>query len=177
MPASYAADKSKIVIEAEKLDPLYLTGEIDKRILKKYIPVRLNISNKEQETLALSDKIYYLMGDKMFKIPNSSVIFEKTKRHTVRRAILVGIPAVPVLLLVFSPIAIGASVAHSITANGTLEDNIKKNNFTPKHLFNNDSYSAYIFIPKVHKNTEKIMIKGSFNDGVPFDLYVPIAEN
>ncbi|HBH19039.1 MAG TPA: hypothetical protein DDX14_08935, partial [Cyanobacteria bacterium UBA9579] len=38
---SFAFDTSKITVYAEKINPQSLMGEVDKKVLKKYIPIRL----------------------------------------------------------------------------------------------------------------------------------------
>jgi len=167
---SFAFDASKVIVYAEKINPQSLMGEVDKKVLKKYIPVRLTVKNNSEDQIQLSKNVYYIneYGEKHL-IPSSAIIFEETKRHTVRRAILSSIS-----LFVF---VIGGVAAYSITQNAKLEDNIKKYNFKPQHLFENDTYSTYIFIPKKHKNAKEIVVKNILiNDEKSFDLQTPISD-
>ncbi|OGI31683.1 MAG: hypothetical protein A2287_05275 [Candidatus Melainabacteria bacterium RIFOXYA12_FULL_32_12] len=176
--ASFAFDQSKVIMEAEKINLQNLVGEVDKRILKKYIPVRITVTNKNNAKVQLSNKVYYFTEDgKKYIIPSSAVIFEKTKRHTIRRAVLAAIPVTLVTFLILTPAAMGGVIAYCSSANGKLEDNIKKHNLKPRHLFEDDSHSAYVFIPKKYKGVSEIIIKDViFNDEQTFDLRAPISD-
>ncbi|HBH19038.1 MAG TPA: hypothetical protein DDX14_08930, partial [Cyanobacteria bacterium UBA9579] len=143
-----------------------------------YIPIRLTVKNTSEDKIQLSKNIYYIneYGEKHL-IPSSAIIYEETKRHTVRRAILLGIPLSIITFLVFTPVVIGGVSAYSISANEKLGDNIKKHTLKPHHLFENDTYSTYIFIPKKHKNAKEIVVKNILiNDEVSFDLQTPISD-
>lgn len=169
-----ANPSEKVIITAEKPDALYLESEINKRVLKKYIPVKLTIKNKSDKEISLSDKVFFIkINGQETKAPSSNLVYENTKRHSVRRTFLIGIP---VTILSFGFLAVPAFVgipALSATANGNLQDNINKVKYKPRHLYDNDSLSGYVFIPKKEKNISSIIIKDAgYGDDETFDLKV-----
>lgn len=172
-------DKDNVLITAQKTEKINLEGEINKRIMKKFTPVKLTITNKSNSDILLSNKIYYIdKNNEEHKIPTTNLIYKKTRRHTTRRAIIWGISATVLTFGFFAIPAIAGSIAYCATTNGTLEDNIRKNNFKPNHVFNNDSYSAYVFIPNKYKKVKNIIIKEvSFDNDKTFYLSAPVIEN
>lgn len=176
--SSFATEQAKVSLFAEKLDKSSVAGEINDRLLKKYIPVKLTVINKSKDSLILSDKIFYIdKQNKEHKISNINILFQNTKKHPFRRAVLVGIPSTVLTLGLFSLPAISLSLADSISCNDNLENNIEKTRFTPHHLFENESYSSYIFVPYKYKNIEQVIIKNlSFENNEDFDLKTKISE-
>jgi hypothetical protein len=168
-----ANESNNIKFSAEKVDKSYLVGEVDKMVLKKYFAVKLDILNKNNKEIAIPDNVYYFYKDNIYKTHSSKMIYDKSKRHTIVR----GIITFPFLILfVTSPVFVG-TITYSITANNNLEDNIKKNNFKPKHVFEDDDYSAYIFIPKKHKKLSEIIIKNVTLEEQKFDIKTPVMES
>ncbi|MFH0702272.1 MAG: hypothetical protein V2B14_01875 [bacterium] len=155
----FAGDKNKIIFKAERINKKFAEEEIDKKVLEKYMPIKINVSNKSDGPIFLSNQIFYVEDGKIFKIPNSTIIFNSTKRHTVRRAFLIGIPVTVLTLGILTVPSVIGSITYTVTTNGTMEDNIKRANFKKTHIFEKNSYSAYVFIPNKHKNATDIIIK------------------
>lgn len=177
-PLCYADEVNKVRFNAEKVDKSFLTGEVDKLVFKKYIAVRLEVSNKNDKEISIPDKIYYIHKGVTYKAPSAVKVYSNVKRHTIMRGVGTTIITFPLIVfcLVNIPIVAG-TVAYSSSSNGNLEDNIKKNIFKPKHLFDDDYYSTYVFIPKKHKRATEIIIKDVSLDEQIFELKSSISEN
>lgn len=168
-----AVSADNIKFSAEKVDKSYLVGEVDKLVLKKYYAVRLDIDNKSNNEIYVPDGVYYIYDGKIYKTTSSQLLYDKTKRKTIVR----GIATFPFMVLFITcPIFIG-TVTYSITANNKLEDNIKKVNFKPKHIFEDDDYSAYIFIQKKHKKLSEIIIKNVTIEDEKFELKTLVTDS
>jgi hypothetical protein len=176
-PICFAGEMNQVRFDAEKVDKSNLIGQIDKLVLKKYIAVRLDISNKNEKEILLPDKVYYVYKGVKYKTPSATFVYSKTKRHTVIRGFVTTIAVFPLILVLVGIPIIAGTVVYSSTSNGNLEDNIKKNIFKSKHLFDDDYYSTYVFIPKKHKKATEIIIKDVSNDEQTFDLNSSISEN
>jgi len=176
-PFCLADEINQVKFNAEKVDKSLLVGEIDKLVLKKYIAIRLDISSKNDKEILLPDRIYYVYNGVKYKTPTGTMIFQKTKRHTVIRGFVTTIAVFPLILFFIGIPIIAGAVAYSSSSNGNLEGNIKKKIFKPKHLFDDNYYSTYIFIPKKHKKATEIIIKDVSNDEQTFDLRSPISES
>lgn len=174
-PYCCAQELANIVFTAEKYDKASSEGIIDKRIFAKYQVVKIEVDNKSKDNIFISNKIYYSNNTNNYKMQSSDNIFSKTKRHTLRRSILWGVP-VTVLTFGFLTVPVVAgTIAYSISANGTLEDNIKRNLAKPKHLYEGDIYTGYVFIPKKYKNVSEILIKDVLindNDSVELKTHI-----
>ncbi|MDD3012347.1 MAG: hypothetical protein PHC34_01420 [Candidatus Gastranaerophilales bacterium] len=176
-PLCFADEINRVKFNAEKVDKSFLIGEVDKLILKKYIAVRLDISNKNDKDILLPDKIYYVYKGVKYKTPSSTLVYQKTKRHTVIRGFATTIAVFPLIFFIVGIPIIAGTVAYSSTSNGNLESNIKKNIFKSKHIFDDEYYSTYVFIPKKHRNAAEIIIKEVSFDEQTFDLRSPISES
>jgi len=172
-PLCFANEINKVKLTAEKVDKSALIGEVDKLVLKKYIAVRLDISNKNSREISLPYNVYYVYRGISYKIPSNALIYQKAKRHTVLR----GIITFPLVICILGAVVFIGTITYSSTSNGTLEDNIKKNTFKPKHLFEDDYYSTFVFIPKKHKKATEIIIKNVSDGDNTFDLESNIISN
>jgi|GEM_PF-3563177 len=177
IPVCFANEVNKVRFNAEKVDKSELIGEIDKLVLKKYIAIRLDISNKGDKEILLPDKVYYIYKGVKYKTPSGTIVYQKTKRHTVIRGFVTTIAVFPLIMFIVGIPIIAGAVAYSSTSNGNLEDNIKKNIFKQKHLFDDDYYSTYVFIPKKHKKATEIIIKDASDDEQTFDLKALLSES
>lgn len=176
-PVCFALDKENILFSAEKVDSESVTGEIHSRVLKKYIPIKLIIENKADNPLLLTKKLYVLSNNKEYRVHNTAEIFRNTRLHTIRRAISWGIPATILTFGILAIPAIGGSIAHSVTTNGYIEENIKKINYKSRTLYEKDYYVSYIFIPKNMKGISEVIIKDvSYEDQEPFDIKANIED-
>lgn len=175
LPVYPADTKSLITLSAEKVDKETAIGDIDQKILDKFIPVKITISNRSNNSVILSNKFYYTdKSGNEFAAPSSAVIFEATKRHTIRRAVIWGLIGLGPLSFVTVP----ASLAHSLTKNSNLNDNIEKINCKASHLYPKDYFSGYILVPKRHRDVSYIILKEISSDkGDSFDLKAPVNNN
>jgi hypothetical protein len=173
----YVKNPDNITFTAEKPDVLALKGDINNRILKKYYPIRLSVKNKDKRVLYTGDKFFYTDAKgENHKIYGYLPVYEKAKVNTTNRAIFVG---TAVTILTFGTLTLpltAVSVTHSTTTNEKLESNLMKNTFRAHHLFKDDFYTAFVFIPRSQKNVSEITIKDScFEDGEKFNLSAKVT--
>jgi len=163
----------------EKPDSLSLKGYFNERILKKYYPIRLTVKNKDKRTLNTGEKIFYTdETGKSKKTSGYMQIYENTKLNAVNRAVLIG---VPVTILTFGLLTLpvtAVSITHSTTSNENLENNIMKNTFRTRHLFENDTYTAFVFIPNSQKDVSEITLRDAdFDGGEKFSLSAKVNKD
>jgi len=168
---------NKVTLTAEIPDIIAVKSDIDKRVLKKYYPIRLSIKNNDKRTLDTGERIFYTDNKgENHKIYGYKHVYENTKLNSANRAILVGIP---VTILTFGILTLpitAVSVTHSTTTNENLESNLMKNTFRTRHLFKDDVYTAMIFIPKSEKDVSQVIIKDTrFDDGETLDLTAKVT--
>ena len=164
MPLCFAED-NQVTLTAVTISSPLVDDRISKRIFKKYIPVKITVTNNSKKELSLTNKVFYVNNEgKEIKAPSSAQVFENVKKHTARRAILIGIPVTAATFGILTFPIVAGSIAYCVTTNGTLDDNIKKNNFRSRNLYSQDSYSAYIFVPKKDKNLTSVLIKDVATD-------------
>jgi len=170
---------SNISVKAEKISISNTSDEINKRILKKYFPVRLTINNTGTDPVNLPERIYFSIKDSQdIYSNNQSIIFDKTKVHTIRRVLTWGIPLSMLTFFILSPIIMSSIAAVSITSNQNLQDNLGKIIYRPKRIYPQDNYVSYIFIPNKYRNKiQDIILKNikSIND-VSFNIKVSVCE-
>lgn len=172
-PLSFANEENKLVISAEKTDKSFLIGEVHSRVLKKYNPIKLTLVNKNSEAVKLPQMLTYeLESGKIFKVPTSDVIFQKTKVNTAKRTVLSGFAG----LIIFTIPAVAASSALCLTINSELQDNIERNLYRQKYLTQENTYTTYIFIPKKYKKVKNIMFKNICSEKNCSDYKIPIQE-
>lgn len=177
--AAPAKNPDTVLFTAEKPDSFTLKGYFDERILKKYYPIMLTVKNKDKRTLNTGEKIFYAdETGKSKKTTGYMQIYENTKANVVNRAVLVGIP---VTILTFGLLTLpltAVSITHSTTINEDLENNIMKNSFRTRHLFENDTYTAFVFIPNSQKNVSEITLKDAdFEGGEKFSLSAKVKDD
>lgn len=132
-----------------------LSNDLHRRVFKKYNVLEFNIYNNEKENFVIGNDVYYYMNGKKYKVDNANGVYEKTKCHTIRRAVIWGIIGGGVLSWVTVP----PSLASSIMINNNLKDSIEKNIYRGHSLYSHDSYQKYIFLPKNHKKADSLIFK------------------
>lgn len=176
--ACFAFDKSKIAVKAERIQPSLVSGELDQKILNKYIPIKVTISNYDSEKIKLSKNIYYTLDDvKAHAIPTSDEILKKTKRHPLRRALLIGLP-ITIVTFGIGVYSIPAFIFQGIIANGHLEEKLNKNYLKVGYVFDNTERSGYVFIPKKDEKVSKLIFKNAScdNSAEMFDLEAQVND-
>ncbi len=137
--------QSDLEIKARILRKKEAEHIIDKKVLKKYVPVQVILKNNTCETFILPKDIKVIdYNGNLNYTALSSQMYSRTKRNLVLRAIIWGVLGGGL----FSVITIPISIAHTKVNNQNLHDNIATNAFNKKILFENEEYLSFLFVPK-----------------------------
>ena len=168
-----ALANSGITIEAKLLNRIQAEQQFDSKLLGKYKPVELTIINNSGFSIKLPEKIYFKDNNIVYSMPDNTKIYDKTKRHLVRRAAIWCLIGGGLLSFFTTP----ASIAHTQFNNQKLQDCIIKNNYRHKLLFDKEKYSTYIFIPK-KLNIDTVLAKDiSLYNGKTIDIESKVQQN
>jgi len=167
----FAAEKVSLL--AREVNKEEYIGKIDGKILGKFYPVYLTVKNNSEETVKLPKTFYFAdKNDDPHVIPDNVYIYEKTRLHMVRRAIIWGILGLGVAAVYTVP----ASISHTMYRNPVLKDSIEKNNFRKFTLLPSQEYSSFVFIPEKYKSPKSIVIKDiQPENGESFDIKTPVS--
>lgn len=162
-----------LTYELNKLSKDESKGIIDKKLHGKFKPYRLYLRNNTDKDLSFSRIKYFntTHNNNKHEILKNITLYEKTKRHTARRAIVWGVIGGGLLTLYFVPI----SIAHSKNMNEKLWDNIEKLSFKKRHLFAGEEIETYILIHKKHKVKSITFKDVHFENDKRFNLTIPVT--
>ncbi|MDD3149317.1 MAG: hypothetical protein PHV68_00635 [Candidatus Gastranaerophilales bacterium] len=147
--------KNSIDIVAYKLSKKEAVIEnIDKKLVREFIPIRLEIYNNTGENLSFKPTAFYNYRKENYRAPLNTYLYQKTKRHLWLRAIIWGGIGCGVLSWWFVPL----SMTDTFKKNNNLKNNINKNNLKKEIVFKNENYVTYTFLPKKHKKTDAITL-------------------
>jgi len=171
----FSQETKDISISAEKINMMFVEDELNKRIFKKYVPIKVNITNKSKYPVDISNKIYLLANNGVeIKPPKAMYIYEKTAKHPMRRTVLMSFPGTigGLAIIVFSfgilyypgmALIVSSTMGtynNATNSNYKLKWNISDNMFTENTLKPDNNYSAYIFAPvKMEKYINGVVVK------------------
>lgn len=163
---------------ATLVDRHSVEGELEPRIYKKYQILKLEIQNKTDDILYLPARAFYTneKGQKI-RVESAELILKKLKKHPIRRAVIISIPVTVLTWGIFTIPAFAASCLTSSSYNSRLQANINKNIYKVSVVPDRYTQEFYVFIPKKHKNLDKLIIENLYTDSLePFTVEAKIEK-
>lgn len=161
-----SADEIPVQVSARLWPPEEARGQVSRKILQKFTPIRLTLENQSGRLLRIPRRdirLGFQDGTQM-PPPGEQEIFEQVRRHGVRRGALW---AVPLGVASFGILLIPAAVlsgAHTKSTNGSTRINLAQNLYKDAHLPPEGTLQTILFVPKAQASALTQVVLGRVID-------------
>jgi len=150
-----------IEIEARQLDKLNAADDIKRKVLREFVPIRLNLNNKSGKLVSIpQNSILFLDGEgKQINVPTNDEIYKEVKRNGIGRALAWGVPLGVVSFGFLLVPALTYSGVHTKVMNTGVKDSLASNGFNGITLSPDGSATKFLLVPKSKADKiKKIML-------------------